>query len=139
MAKKSTLGTALAVMAALLVVGGVGLVWVAWRGVRMLRSEASHAATVATGNAAALAGKSDWIGTWAGGFETLTIEAGGHADFTEQRAGSQTELHGTIAFGKDDVTVDALVTKKTMHIDKPPHLDRGRMVMTLDGVELAKK
>lgn len=139
MAKKSTLSTALSVMAALLVIGGVGLVWVAWRGVRMLRSEASNAATVATGSSAALAGKTDWIGTWAGGFETLDVEAGGHADFTEQRAGSQTELHGTIGFDKDDVIVDALVTKKKMHIDAPPHLDRGRMVMTLDGVELVKK
>ncbi len=140
MAKQSkALNATLSVMAALLVLGGVALFWVAWRGIQVLKGEASHAASVATGNPAALAGKADWVGTWTDGFRTLTIRPDGTADYGEVRSGSKTEMHGSVAFEKDTLVVDALVTKKRLHIDSPPHPSGTRMVMTLDGAELARE
>ena len=137
--KSKALNATLSVMAALLVLGGAALFWVAWRGIQVLKGEASHAASVATGNPAALTGKTDYVGTWTDGFRTLTIRPDATADYGEVRSGSKTELHGSVAFEKDSLVVDALVTKKRLHIDTPPHPAGTRMVMTLDGAELARE
>ena len=136
---KSSLGAVLAVMAALLVVSGLGLFWVAWRGVQMLKKEASHAESVMLGDAASLAGHSDWIGTWEGGGSKLEIDAVGHAVFERTTPNSNEKLNGVVAFDGSDVVIDAFVMKKHLRIDKAPHLDGSRMVMTLDGVELERK
>ncbi|HEY1954185.1 MAG TPA: hypothetical protein VGH28_01195 [Polyangiaceae bacterium] len=140
MAKKSTLNAALAVMALLLIVGGVGLFWVAWRGVRVLQKEAVSGAASATGTAATLAGKTDYVGTWTNGFETLTIDPSGQGDWSETRSGAKTDVHGTVSFGKNEIVLDAVVTKKKLHLDTPPHANKnGTNAMTVDGVELEKK
>jgi hypothetical protein len=140
MHKKSnnTLNAVLAVMAALLIVGTVGLFWVAWTGVKWLRAEAAHAATVIGGDASALAGKPEYVGTWVGGGMTLTIEAGGHVDYEKKEPGSSEAMHGSISFDGGEMVLDVLVMKKRMHIDKPPHLDGTRWLMTLDGVEVER-
>lgn len=134
-----SMGTALTVMATLLIVSGFGLFWVAWRGIDMLRHEGTRAASAAAGNSAALAGKTDYIGTWTGGHETLTIDPNGHADWSETRTGSTESMHGTVTFEKDTLVVDAIITKKSMHIDRAPHQDGKRVLMTLDSAELEKQ
>jgi hypothetical protein len=137
--KKSTFGTVLAVMAALLVIGSAVLFWVAWKGVQLLRREAAHAGTVMLGDAGALAGKSDYVGTWEGGDVKMTIEPTGHVDWAMKSAHESEELHGSVGFDGGNLVVDAFVIKKKFHIDKPPHVDGTRTVMTLDGTELERK
>jgi hypothetical protein len=137
--KKSKLGTVLAVMGVLLVIGSVILFWVAWKGVQLLRQEAAHAGTVMLGDAAVLAGKSDYVGTWEGGDVKMTILSTGHVDWAMKSAHEREELHGSVGFEAGDLVVDAFVIKKRFHIDKPPHLDGTRTVMTLDGTELERK
>ena len=141
MQRKSSnaLGAVLAVMAALLVVSGVVLFWVAWRGVQILRQQADHAATVIGGDASALAGKTDYVGTWTSKHDTLTIGPNGHADWSHVEPGSSEDMHGSLSFDGSDLVIDILVTKKHMHIDRPPHLDGTVWKMTLDGVELERK
>ena len=125
-------------MAAFLVLGGIVLFYVAYRGVQMLKHEAAHAAAVMTGDAATLAGKSDYIGSWSGGGMTLDIQPSGHADYERKEPNQSEALHGAISFDGGDVVIDVLVTKKRLHIDKPPHLVGTRWSMTLDGVELER-
>jgi hypothetical protein len=132
------LATVLAIIAVFLVLGGLGLFWVAFRGVQMLKREASHAATVMTGDASVLVGKTDYVGTWTGGHETLTIDANGHVDWSKKEPGSSEEMHGSLGFDGSDLVIDVLVTKKRMHIDRPPHSVGSQMAMTLDGVELRR-
>lgn len=139
MAKKSTLATVLAVMAALLVIGSAVLFWIAWKGVQLLRQEAAHAGTVMLGDAGALVGKTEYVGTWEGGGVKLTIEPTGHVDYAMKSAHESEDLHGSLSFEAGDLVVDVLVMKKRFHVDKPPHLDGTRMVMTLDGTELERK
>jgi len=133
------LATILAVVAMLLVIGGVGLFWVAWRGVQQLRAASAHAASVMTGDASVLVGKTDYVGTWEGGGETLTIDSNGHVDWSKAARGSSESMHGSLSFDGSDLVIDILVTKKRMHVDAPPHPVGARIVMTLDGVEFEKK
>jgi hypothetical protein len=137
--KSSTLFTVLAVMAAFLVVGGALLFWVAWRGVQLLKAEAARAGTVILGDASVLVGKTDYVGTWKGGGITMTIAPTGHVDWEKSVPGETEALHGSLSFEGGDLVVDVLVMKKHMHIDKPPHVDGSRTVMTLDGVELEQR
>ena len=137
--KSNTLYTVLAVMAALLVLGGVALFWVAYRGVQMLQKEAAHAATVIGGDAAAMVGHADWVGTWEGGGKTLDIGPTGTAKYTEKTPGSSEELNGSVSFDGGDMIIDVLVMKKKLHIDRPPHLDGATWKATLDGVEVERK
>jgi len=139
-AKKSNgLYTALAVIAALLVLGGLGLFWIAYRGVQMLQKEAAHAATVIGGDASAMVGHGDWVGTWEGGGKTLYIGPTGIAEYEEKSPNSSEKFNGSVSFDGGDMIIDVLVTKKKMHIDKPPHHVGGTWMATLDGVELARK
>jgi hypothetical protein len=137
--RRGAMAAVLAVVAFLLVAGGLGLLYVAYRGVSMLKSEASHAATVIGGDAAALAGKTDWIGTWEGGGDKLVIDATGHADFSKHDAHSSEDFHGAVSFDKSDLVIDILVARKRLHVDAPPHAVGGKSVLKLDGVELEKK
>lgn len=140
MAQKSkALTRVLTIMALLLIAGGVGLFWVGWRGVKILQSSADQAPSSLGGSSAALAGKQDFVGTWTGGHETLTIDPNGQADWVLDVPGSKQSMHGFVSFGKDSLVIDAIVTKKTMHIDKPPHVVAGRTLMDLDSMELEKK
>lgn len=137
--KSNVLYAALAVMAAFLVLGGVVLFWVAYRGVQMLKSEASHAATVIGGDAAALVGKSDYVGHWSGGGITLDVLSSGHVDYERKEPNESEALHGAVSFDGGDMVIDVLVTKKRLHVDKPPHPTATGWAMTLDGVELERK
>ena len=137
--KSNALSAVLAVMAALLVLCGVVLFWVAWRGVQILRRQADHVTTVMTGDASVLAGKTEYVGTWTSKHETLTIGPNGHADWSHAEPGSSEEMHGSLSFDGSDLVIDILVTKKHMHIDRPPHLDGTVWKMTLDGEELERK
>ncbi len=137
--KKSTLTTVLAVIAALLVIGSALLFWIAWKGVQMLRREAAHVGTVMLGDAGALVGKSEYVGTWEGGGVKMTIEPTGHVDYAMKSAHESEELHGSLGFEAGDLVIDVLVMKKHFHIDKAPHVDGSRTVMTLDGTELERK
>ncbi|HEX4512729.1 MAG TPA: hypothetical protein VGH87_12645 [Polyangiaceae bacterium] len=137
--KSNALYTVLAVTAALLVLGGVGLFWIAFRGIQMLQHEAAHASTVMMGDASSLAGKADWIGTWEGGGKTLRIDPSGTAQYEEKSANSSEKLDGSVSFDGADMVIDVLVMKKRMHVDKPPHLDGTTWKATLDGVEVERK
>jgi hypothetical protein len=136
--KSNTLYTVLAVMAALLVVGGIALFWIAYRGIQMLQKEAAHAATVIGGDAASLAGNTDWIGTWTGGGKTLTIGPTGTCEYEEKSPGSSEKYNGSVSFDGADMVIDVLVMKKRMHVDKPPHLVGTTWKATLDGVEVER-
>lgn len=132
------LAAVISVIAVFFLVGLIGLFWVVWRGVAMLKSGASHAVTVMVGDASALAGRSDYIGTWKGSGQTLTIQSTGQAEWSKVVPGSSEKWNGSVSFDGDFLVVDILVTTKRMHIDAPPHPDGTRTVMTLDGVELEK-
>src|SRR5580765_1118036 len=134
--KSNTLYTVLAVVAALLVLGGLGLFWVAYRGIQMLQREAAHAATVIGGDASALVGHTDWVGKWEGGGKTLEIGPGGTAVYEEKTSNSSEKLNGSVGFDGGDMVIDVLVMKKRLHIDKPPHLVGATWKATLDGVEV---
>jgi hypothetical protein len=136
--KSNTLYTVLAVMAALLVVGGLGLFWIAYRGIQMLQKEASHAAGLIS-DASAMVGRADWVGTWQGGGKTLDITATGSCTYEEKSPGSTEKFNGWVTFDGADMVVDVIVMKKHMHIDKPPHLDGATWKATIDGVELERK
>jgi hypothetical protein len=137
--KSNTLYTVMAVVAALLVVGGLGLFWIAYRGIQMLQKEAAHAASVIGGDAAAMVGHGDWVGTWEGGGKTLHVGPTGTADYEEKRPGSSEKLNGSVSFDGGDMVIDVLVMKKRMHVDKPPHLDGATWKATIDGVEIERK
>jgi hypothetical protein len=137
--KSNALYTVLAVMAALLVVSGLGLFWIAFKGVQMLKHEAAHAANVITGDASVLVGKTDWVGDWEGGGKTLKIDASGHVEYDEKSANSSENLNGALSFDGGDMVIDVLVMKKRLHIDKAPHLDGATWKATLDGVEVERK
>jgi hypothetical protein len=136
--KSTALYAVLAVMAAFLVLGGVVLFYIAYRGVQMLKTEASHAATVIGGDAASLAGKGDYVGNWSGGGIKLDILSSGHADYERKEAHESEALHGSVSFDGGDMVIDVLVTKKRLHVDKPPHRTATGWAMTLDGVELER-
>lgn len=137
--KSNGLYTALAVIAALLVLGGVGLFWIAYRGIQMLQKEAAHAATVIGGDASAMVGHGDWVGTWEGGGKTLNIGPTGTAEYEEKLPGSSEKLNGSVSFDGADMIIDVLVMKKKMHIDRTPHLAGATWKATLDGVEMERK
>jgi hypothetical protein len=137
--KSNTLYTVLAVVAALLVVGGIGLFWIAYRGIQMLQKEAAHAATVIGGDASAMVGNMDWVGTWTGGGKTLSIGPTGTCEYEEKSPGSSEKYNGSVSFDGGEMVIDVLVMKKRMHIDKPPHLDGATWKATLDGVEVERK
>jgi hypothetical protein len=136
--KSSSLYAVLAVIAGLLVVGGLGLFWIAYRGVQMLQKEASHAARLMT-DASAMAAHGDWVGTWTGGGKTLLITVTGSCEYEEKTAGSSEKFNGWVTFDGADIVVDVIVMKKRMRIDKPPHLDGSTWKATLDGVEVERK
>jgi hypothetical protein len=136
---QTTLTVVLVVMAVTLVLGGVGLFWVAWKGVEMLKRQAAHVATVAMGDATVLIGKTDYIGTWEGGGVTLKIDSTGHVDYEKKEPGSSEALHGSLSFDGGDMVVDVLVMKRHLHIDTPPHLDGTRWVMKIDGEEIERR
>jgi hypothetical protein len=136
--KSNALYTVLAIIAALLVVGGLGLFWIAYRGVQMLQKEASHAAGLIT-DASAMVGHGDWVGTWTGGGKTLEITATGSCVYEEKTANSSEKFNGWVTFDGADLVVDVIVMKKQMHVDKAPHLDGTTWKATLDGVELERK
>jgi len=137
--KSNALYTVLAVMAALLVVGGLGLFWIAYRGIQMLQKEAAHAATVIGGDASAMIGHGDWVGTWEGGGKTLNIGPTGTCEYEEKSAHGSEKLNGSVGFDGSDMVIDVLVMKKRMHVDKPPHLAGTTWKATLDGVELERQ
>jgi hypothetical protein len=137
--KSNSLYTVLAVMAALLVLGGLGLFWVAYRGMQMLQKEAAHAASVIGGDASAMVGHGDWVGTWEGGGKKLEIGPSGTAVYEETVPGSSEKLNGSVSFDGGDMVIDVLVMKKHLHIDKPPHLAGTTWKATLDGVEIERK
>ncbi|HEY2369899.1 MAG TPA: hypothetical protein VGH87_26045 [Polyangiaceae bacterium] len=137
--KSNTLYTVMAVVAALLVVGGLGLFWIAYRGIQMLQKEAAHAASVIGGDAAAMVGRGDWVGTWEGGGKTLQIGPTGTAQYEEKLPGSSEKLNGSVSFDGGDMIIDVLVMKKRMHVDKAPHLDGATWKATIDGVEIERK
>ena len=136
--KSNALYAVLAVVAAFLVLGGIALFYVAWRGLQMLRSEAAHAATVMVGDAAALAGKGDYVGSWSGGGVTLDVQPSGHVDYERKEAHESEALHGSLSFDGPDMVIDVLVTKKKLRVDKPPHKTGAGWSMTVDGVELSR-
>ncbi len=136
--KSNALYAVLAVVAAFLVLGGIALFYVAWRGVQMLKSEAGHAATVMMGDAAALAGRSDYVGSWSGGGMTLDVQPSGHVDYERKETHESEALHGSLSFDGPDMVIDVLVTKKKLHVDKPPHKTATGWSMTVDGVELSR-
>src|SRR5579862_2807129 len=121
--KSNALYTVLAVTAALLVVGGIGLFWIAFRGIQMLQHEASHASTVMLGDASSLAGHTDWIGSWEGGGKTIRIDASGTVEYEEKSRNGSEKLNGSVSFDGATMVIDVLVTKKRLHVDTPPHLD----------------
>lgn len=137
--KSNALYTVMAVVAALLVIGGLGLFWIAYRGIQMLQKEAAHAASVIGGDAAAMVGHGDWVGTWEGGGKTLRIGPTGTAEYEEKLPGSSEKLNGSVSFDGGDMIIDVLVMKKRMHVDKPPHLDGATWKATIDGVEVERK
>ena len=137
--KSNALYTVLAVTAALLVIGGGGLFWIAYRGVQMLQREAAHAATVIGGDASAMVGHADWAGTWEGGGKTLSIGPTGSCEYEEKTPNSSEKFNGSVSFDGSDMVIDVLVMKKHMHIDKPPHVDGSTWKATLDGVEVERK
>ncbi len=141
MQKKSsqTLYAVVAVMAALLVLGGVGLMWMGWRAVQLVKQEAAHAGSVMLGDASVLVGKSDYVGTWTGRETTMRIEPTGQVEWSHKDAHSSEKLNGSISFDGSDLVIDVLVMKKHLRIDKAPHVDGSRTVMTLDGEELDRK
>jgi len=141
MSKKSnsSLFMVLAMVAMMLVVGGLVLFWVAYRGIQMLQKEAAHAATVIGGDASAMVGHGDWVGTWEGGGKTLEIGPTGTAVYEEKTANSSEKLNGSVGFDGGDMVIDVLVMKKRMHIDAPPHLAGTTWKATLDGVEVERK
>ena len=141
MSKKSnsTLFMVLAMVAMMLVVGGLVLFWVAYRGIQMLQREAAHAATVIGGDAAAMVGRGDWVGTWVGGGKTLGIGPTGTCEYEEKLPNSSEKFNGSVSFDGSDMVIDVLVMKKRMRIDKPPHLDGTTWKATLDGVEIERK
>lgn len=112
----------LAIVALVLVVGGVGLLWAGYRGVETLRGSSSR------GDGAA------YVGTWTGDGETLTFGANGHVDLV--RSGPQAnEVHGPSRVDGTSLVVDG----KRLRIDAPPHEAGAKTTMTLDGVVLEKK
>ena len=105
----------------------------------MLQKEAAHAATVIGGDASAMVGHGDWVGTWEGGGKTLEIGPTGTAQYEEKLPNSSEKLNGSVSFDGGNMIIDVLVMKRTMRIDKPPHLAGATWKATLDGVELERK
>src|ERR1700729_1165509 len=105
-------------MAAFLVVSGIVLFWIAWRGIQFLKHEAAHASSVVMGDAAALAGHADFVGTWKGGGVDMTIDASGRTTWEEKKPNESEKLNGSASFDGDFLIVDVLVMKKKLHIDR---------------------
>ncbi len=139
-APNNKLYAVMAIMAATLVLSGVVLFYVAYRGIRALqsgaRAAASHAAAMA--DASIPPGKMDYVGEWTGPHTTLVIRRGS-IDYTHAKGGAKESYKGALlGFAGDDIVINLLVHEKRLKVTDPPHLDGSEWVMTVDGERLVR-
>lgn len=86
------------------------------------------------------ADKAAYAGRWEGvGFE-LTITPDGGCSYFRQTGSGSTKVTGPIrGFDGDDFIVGLPVFNTTFDVTAPPHEVGGRWMMTVDGVELARR
>jgi hypothetical protein len=80
------------------------------------------------------------VGDWEGHGINLTITEGGQITFKKQSGSFSKSISGFFTgFEGNDLKVNAFITTLTIHIQEPPHQDRGVWVMTVEGDKVLKK
>jgi hypothetical protein len=83
--------------------------------------------------------KSAYVGEWKAQDFVLAIQQGGKVHYQRKRDGSSFNLDIELqSFNGDSFDAGIPLVHTTFIVSKPPHLDKGKWKMTVDGVELTK-
>jgi hypothetical protein len=83
--------------------------------------------------------KAAYVGEWNGGGISLRLEQDGKIHYKKARNGDNIDLSVELqSFNGDSFEAGVLFVHSTFVVSKPPHLDKGKWKMTVDGVELTK-
>ncbi|WP_296951229.1 hypothetical protein [uncultured Massilia sp.] len=83
--------------------------------------------------------KANYVGEWLGEKMRLKIGQDGHVEYKRERPGKNVDLTVDLqGFNGDDFDVGAGIIRSTFVVSKPPHRDKGKWKMTVDGVELTR-
>jgi hypothetical protein len=84
--------------------------------------------------------KAAYVGEWKGENFLLAIQQDGKIHYKRSRDGSNFDLNIELqSFKGDNFEAGIPFVHTTFVVSKPPHLDKGRWTMTVDGVELTKQ
>jgi hypothetical protein len=85
------------------------------------------------------ASKAAYVGEWLGDKMRLFIHQDGHVDYKRDQPGKRVDLNVDLqGFDGDNFDVGAGFIRSTFAVTRPPHQDKGKWKMTVDGVELTR-
>lgn len=83
--------------------------------------------------------KSAYVGHWKSPTMSLSITQAGRVEYRRTRGSVNTSIKGPLqGFDGDNFTVGIAMLKTTFVVSTPPHEDRGRWKMVVDGVEVTR-
>jgi hypothetical protein len=83
--------------------------------------------------------KSAYVGEWKGQGFLLSLKQDGKMRYERKKEGSNINLDIELqGFNGDNFEAGIPLVHTTFVVSKPPHLDKGKWKMTVDGVELTK-
>jgi hypothetical protein len=84
--------------------------------------------------------KAAYVGAWNGDKMRLRIHKEGKVEYKLDRPGKKLDLNVDLqGFDGDNFDVGLPMLRSTFVVSKPPHLERGKWVMVVDGVKLTKE
>lgn len=84
--------------------------------------------------------RSAYVGDWRGPQMALLITQEGRVDYKRQEGATSKQVSGPLQeFEGDNFKVGVGPISTTFVVTAPPHVDGGRTVMTVDGVQLEKQ
>jgi hypothetical protein len=83
--------------------------------------------------------KSAYVGEWQGQGYQLSIQQDGKVHYKRKKDGSNINLDIELqGFNGDNFEAGIPLVHTTFVVSQPPHLDKGKWKMTVDGVELTR-
>ena len=83
--------------------------------------------------------KSAYVGEWRAPQMAMQITQDGHVNYKRQEGSTSTAVSGPLQeFVGDSFKVGVGPLTTTFNVSAPPHVDGGKTVMTVDGVQLEK-
>lgn len=85
------------------------------------------------------AAKAAYVGEWLGEKMRLKIHQNGQVEYKRDRPGKNLDLQVDLqGFDGDNFDVGTSFLRSTFVVGKPPHREKGKWKMTVDGVELTR-